>query len=90
MRLVTKTILLPVFLVISGVALAQGMNGGAAEAKGASGTSNPSGERSTNMGSGSSGANTHSLATNSRSKTSHKKSAPGASAAGSTQSGGGN
>lgn len=74
MSVPTRSILFSASLVMSGGAFAQGMNGGAAEAKGVSGTSNPNGDRSTNAASGAAGANTMGAATNSTPKKAHKKS----------------
>lgn len=74
MKVLTKGVLFSAFIAISGSTFAQGMNGGAAEAKGAAGTSNSSGEKSTIAPSGKSGANPTGSATNSGPKKSHKKS----------------
>lgn len=63
-----KRILISAVWIASSGAFAQGMNGGAAEAKGASGTSNPNGIYSANQASRPSGIGANRAAANRSSK----------------------
>lgn len=92
MRVAMKAIVCSALLVISGGAFSQGMNGGAAEAKGATGTGNPSGEGSTAPPSSSgSGKSPSAAATNNAHGKMHHKSgtATPASASGANRASGG-
>jgi hypothetical protein len=89
MKVATMSILFAASLVMTGGAFAQGMNGGAAEAKGVTGTSNSDGERSTNAAPGASGVNRTGAGTNSTPKNGHKKSGTGTSAPAANRGSGG-